>query len=150
MNGESGSQLTRGAGNLTSKQMNPEGLNGFVWKIMVSMVFSFQVEAGSWSGEMNPLTVEEQQPLGQWEVQIQTNTPLTFIKVGNLYTQYCHILIIIQPTFSVPIWTGHPFLWKKLHSEKQVHASPRGFATSAFPWHISGVFLLYYVLSSFL
>ena len=44
------------------------------------MAFSLQVEKGSWSGEMNPLTVEEQ-PLGQWEVQIQTNTPLTFIKV---------------------------------------------------------------------
>ena len=46
--------------------------------------FSCQVEKGAWSGEMNPLTVEEE-PLGQWEVQLQTSTLLTFIEVKHFH-----------------------------------------------------------------
>ena len=59
------------------------------------MAFFFQVEKGSWSGEMTPMTIEEQ-PLGQWEVQIQTNTPLTFIKVKTTHT-IANALILPHP-----------------------------------------------------
>jgi len=38
-----------------------------------------EVESGSWSGEMSPIEVEGKN-LGQWQLHIQTNTPLTFIE----------------------------------------------------------------------
>ena len=82
--------------------MDPEVLNGRLGEGQrILLTFSLQVEKGSWSGEMSPLTVEVQ-TLGQWEVQIQTNTPLTFIKVKGKHNQslwlhsFSHILIIIQ------------------------------------------------------
>ena len=103
---------------------------------------------------MNPLTVEEE-PLGQWEVQIQTSTLLTFIEVKHFplflrirTLKIFKILLLTIWSLSVPVWSGHPLLWVKLHREKQVHASPRGF--SDLPGHISGVFSSsLHVLSSF-
>ena len=38
---------------------------------------------------MNPLTLEEE-PLGQWEVQIQTSTLLTFIEVKHISSESEH------------------------------------------------------------